>query len=137
MERKIIVATHGDAANGITDSVRMILGEIKVQIETFTLKPGENTRDFVETIKTEIEQNKNTEYVILTDLYGASVCSSMYSLVVFENVWLFSGVNVGMLLLICVDYPNKLSSSDADKIVKDTCNGIRYLKHEKEIEEDF
>ena len=65
--------------------------------------------------------------MILSDLYGASVCSALSALLVYPNVRLFTGMNINMLLVICLEYPEKLSDEDIQKIVLDARSGIKAL----------
>ena len=82
--RKVILASHGRFAEGIEDSVNMIIGK-QENLETFGMRAGESAVDFAEKIKAEILENPDTEFVILTDLYGASVCTAMSLLSEYEN----------------------------------------------------
>lgn len=137
MERKIIVASHGGAAAGLVDSVKMILGEIKSEVEIFSLLPGMNTNDYSNKLSLEMEANPEREYVILSDLYGASVCTAMFSLLSHKHVWLFTGMNLNMLLSVCIEYPRELSAEDAQKIVADSRQGVQWVTNEIEENEDF
>ena len=118
MKRKIYVASHGDLSKGIVDSAKLICGEILFPIEAYTLLPGMSAYDFEEKLFKEITGNSDTEYIIITDLFGASVCNSMYSLLELDNVKIFSGMNLNMLLSICIEYPEELSTKDIQKIMK-------------------
>ena len=75
----------------------------------------------------EILAEPEQEYVILSDLYGASVCSAFSALLVYPNVRLFTGMNINMLLVICLEYPEKLRDEDIQKIVLDARSGIKAL----------
>lgn len=49
-------------------------------------------------IRKTISEDKECEYIILSDLYGASVCTAMLRLTNLHNVRLFSGMNLNMVL---------------------------------------
>lgn len=75
--------------------------------------------------------------MILTDLYGASVFTAMYSLVVLENVHLFSGMNLNMLLSVCLEHPGQLDEAAAMKIQANVRMGAQYIMESATKEEDF
>lgn len=137
MKKKVIVATHGGAASGLVDSAKMILGDINQELEVYSLIPGMNANDFSKALSREIETHQHTEYIILTDLYGASVCSAMVSLLKHEHVWLFAGMNLNMLLSVCLEYPNELNEQDAEKIVMDARLGVQWVKKLQVENDDF
>lgn len=137
MKRKIILASHGNLSNGMLDTAKMIIGNIPYEVETYFLVPGKLAEDYANELKIEIDANLDTEYIILTDLYGASVFTAMYALVERENVRLFSGMNLNLLLAVCVEYPDKLMDEDVDQIIKDAQRGLKHVSRVVEEEEDF
>ena len=137
MERKIVLASHGQLAKGLLDTAQMIIGEISYEVEVYTLQPGKLAEDFAKGLKMEIMQNPQIEYVILTDLYGASVFTAMYSLVVLDNVYLFTGMNLNMLLSVCLEHPDHLDETAALKIQEDARAGTQYIMELVTEEEDF
>lgn len=137
MERKIVLASHGQLAKGLLDTAQMIIGEIAYEVEVYTLQPGKLAEDFAKGLKMEIMQNPQKEYVILTDLYGASVFTAMYSLVVLDHVYLFTGMNLNMLLSVCLEHPDHLDEAAALKIQEDARAGTQYIMESVTEEEDF
>ena len=62
--RKVILASHGRFAEGIEDSVNMIIGK-QENLETFGMRAGESAVDFAEKIKAEILENvKKVIYIL-------------------------------------------------------------------------
>lgn len=138
MGRKIVLASHCTLAKGLKETAVMIVGEMAQDIKVFSLEPGHHPDEFVEAIRSEIETNKEDEYVILTDIFGASVCTAMTQLLNNENVVLFSGMNLNLLLSVLVEYPNKLTEEDIERIICDAKGGIRNLSLSAELDdEDF
>lgn len=100
--RKIIIASHGELATGILNTLSMIVGDKYVKnIETFSLYPGEDAADLVNKLETKL--NKDDEYIILTDILGGSVDNAFSTLLLNENVYLISGVNLLLLLEIVLN----------------------------------
>lgn len=139
LNRKIILASHGDFAKGLLSAANLICGDLSYEIETYSLLPGMSADDFTEDIRKKIESlsEDKCEYIILTDLYGASVCNSLYQLIDIKNVKLFSGFNLGMLLMILLEFPQKIGDAEAEQIVAEAREGIKYLKKEEFINEEF
>ena len=131
--REVILASHGRFAEGIEDSVTMIIGK-QENLKTFGMRPGESAVDFAEVIKKEILEKPDAEFVILTDLYGASVCTAMSFLSEYPNVTVFSGMNLGMVLDILTDTRTEAS---ADAWVEEARTGIREVKIEITEQVDF
>ena len=127
MKRKIILASHGELSKGLADTARMIIGNVAAEIQCYCLKPGQTADSFAKELTAEILAEPEQEFVILSDLYGASVCSALSALLVYPNVRLFTGMNINMLLVICLEYPEKLSDEDIQKIVLDARSGIKAL----------
>ncbi|HAE16357.1 MAG TPA: PTS mannose transporter subunit IIC [Erysipelotrichaceae bacterium] len=136
-ERKIVIASHGLMAKGMEDTCRMIIGDLPYEIESYSLVPGRHPDEFRSRVEDEIRSNPEKEYVILTDLYGASVCTSMYQLLVYENVVLFSGMNLNLLLILMLEYPERLKKEDIEAIVRGSADGLKQVRLSAEEEEDF
>lgn len=137
MERKIVLASHGQLAAGMFDTANMIIGKLPYEVEVYSLQPGKLAEDYAKELKKEMENRSEIEYVILTDIYGASVFSAMYSNIEMNNVHLFSGINLNMLLSICLEHPAPLSNGDIEQIVNDAREGIQYAVKQDNQQEEF
>lgn len=136
MERKILLASHGELAKGMVDSAKMIIGVFDYPVETFCLLPGHHPDEFKNSIENEIVNNEDTEYIIVTDLYGASVTTSLYQLTKYKNVKMFCGMNLNLVLSILVEYKNKLSKEDIKQIVNDSQCGVKCLTNNISFDEN-
>lgn len=68
----ILLVSHGKMAEGIKDSVKMIVGDVE-QFETLELIPGQDTEELKANIlKKSKLLNSGKGVIILVDLYGAS-----------------------------------------------------------------
>lgn len=137
MRRKIVVASHGNLAKGLVDSVSMIIGKPEYPIEIYMLYPGELADDFAKKMQNEICENLDRQYIILTDLFGASVFNAMYSLLKFENVKLCTGMNLNLLLQICIEKKDWLTDQDMSRIVLEAKEGVRFIENKILEQEDF
>lgn len=135
--REIVIASHGAFAEGALDSSAMIVGGEQEHVRTFRLRPGGSAADYAEELGREIEANQDTEYVILTDLYGASVCSAMLPLSRYPNVKVFSGMNLCLILEVLMCDPEPLTDETVEELIASAKEGIKCVKMEAEEEEDF
>lgn len=92
--RKIIIASHGEFAKGLKNSITMIVGEMADEIDTFCLYPSESPMDFKETMEKEIGQNGNTQYIFLCDIKGGSVHTALSPIVMFIQMFVCSVVPI-------------------------------------------
>lgn len=134
--RELILASHGMFAEGAFDSANMIVGE-QEHVRTYRLRPGGSATDFAEELRKEIVQRPHTEYVILTDLYGASVCNAMLPLSAYENVTVFTGMNLCMVLELMMSDAEPLSEERIEELVETAKAGIQCVRVENTDQEDF
>lgn len=137
--RKIVLASHGEFSKGLLDSMHMILGEAAKNVVTYSLYPGESAADYAAEIETEIIENATTEYVLISDLFGASVCSALMPLTKYDNVTLFTGMSFHMVTELLLGYEHPLTKDDIEMLVADSRKGIRHVNilDKKEEVEDF
>lgn len=125
--RRIVLASHGGLANGLADSAHMIIGALADALETYSLQPGADARDYSGLLEEQIKNGQDTDFVILTDLFGASVCNAMLPLTVHKNVWLFSGMNLPMVMELLSDDSEHMSEALAQSLQEESSFGVRYL----------
>lgn len=94
--RKILLVSHGDFSKGILNTAKMIVGDMAEAIETYSLYPGKNPNDFVSQFEKELDPHN--DYIIIADLIGGSVHTAFCSLLRYSNIYLFSGMNLNMIL---------------------------------------
>ena len=106
--RKILLATHGEFAAGILDSVRIIIGdEEKVRALCAYVNPEEN---FSEQVKESIEGiEERDELVVLTDMLGGSVNNEFMRYFNRPGFYLVTGLNLPLLIAL-------LTSPEADTV---------------------
>ena len=98
--KKIILASHGNLAQGMLDSISMLVGDPKDKIEVLTLKIGDSTEClFQETVK-KIENNPQDEFILITDVFGGSINNAALQYLIYPNLIVISGMNLGLVLEI-------------------------------------
>lgn len=96
--RKIVLASHGGLAKGMKDTIHMVLGDTDVPIDAYELVPGGDPADFAAAIAAEVAANPDVHFLVMTDVYGASVFTAMCRLLQYDNISLYTGMNVAMVL---------------------------------------
>lgn len=111
----IILATHGDFAQGILQSGSMIFGE-QEDVAAITLHPSEGPEQLREKMESAIRSFKNSDQVLfLVDLWGGTPFNQANALFEArqENAAIVSGLNLPMLIEA---YSARLSSESAHEI---------------------
>ncbi len=100
--QNIIIATHGDMAQGIKHTAEFIMGK-QERLHALPAYTAE-CLDFKEKLCAMIEEfSKDGEVIILTDLFGGSVnTDAMSFLGSHENVFLIAGVNLPLVIQLLV-----------------------------------
>ncbi|MEI5993658.1 PTS sugar transporter subunit IIA [Candidatus Enterococcus mansonii] len=125
--KRIYIASHGALAEGIKNSLQLIAGSMSDQIITYSLTPGKSATDFMEQIEQELQSTPEDQFIIMGDLYGASVVNAMLHLTKYENAILLAGVNLSMALQVVLDSSEKISDETVDFIIQESKNGIQRL----------
>ena len=133
----LILASHGDLSKGILNSTMMITGDLHKNVETFSLYPGENPLDYANDLKKRIMRTKDT-WIIIADIQGGSVHTALLQLTALDNVIVFSGMNLNLVLGIMLDDYEDLSEDHLHTIVDEARAGITCKKQiEVQLKDEF
>lgn len=138
--RKVILASHGELSKGMLNSVRMIVGECGCPIETFSLYPGESAIDYANELIERAKANQEDEYVVIADVLGGSVHTALIQTLVCNNIKLFSGMNMSLVLETIMSQAKSVSGETADKLRKSAIDGITFMNEnsvQNQESEDF
>ena len=111
----IILASHGEFANGILQSGSMIFGEQK-DVKAVTLQPSEGPDDLKAKMEAAIATFENQEQVLfLVDLWGGTPFNQANGLIAgHEDTWaIVTGLNLPMLIEA---YASRISMETAHEI---------------------
>lgn len=135
---QIILASHGNLAKGMKDTLNMIIGDVSM-VEAFSSYRNEsvNVRDAVEEIIK--EKYTKADIFILTDILGGSVNTEMMSLIKeYPKIHVLSGMNLSIVISLAT-YAGEISQSELGQIIKDSQQSIVYcnklLNECKDIQE--
>ena len=135
---KIILASHGGLSKGMKDSVSMIVGDLAKDIETYSLLPGQNPEDFYQEVLKEVKES-DEQILILCDIKGGSVHTALSKLAVLDNVMVFSGMNMGLVLdAVMKGLNGKLELAEANDLIEAAKDGMTVMNGiTSEDDEDF
>ncbi len=135
---KIILASHGGLSKGMKDSVSMIVGDLAKDIETYSLFPGQNPEDFYQEVLKEAKES-DEQILILCDIKGGSVHTALSKLAVLDNVMVFSGMNMGLVLdAVMKGLNGKLELTEANDLIEAAKDGMTVMNGiTSEDDEDF
>lgn len=135
---RVIFASHGGLSKGMKDSVSMIVGDLAKDVETYSLLPGQNPEDYYNLLKQEI-LDKKEQVIILCDIKGGSVHTSLSKLAALDNVVVFSGMNMGLALDVvmkCTDHD--LSEEEISMLLDFAKEGLTMMTGlSTEVDEEF
>jgi mannose/fructose-specific phosphotransferase system component IIA len=140
MRRKLVLASHGGLATGMLDTLQMILGELPCEAETFSLLPGDSPSRIAEAVQKECAAQPDTEFLLVTDVFGASVCTALCGLVAESNVRLFAGMSLPMVLSLLTETSCPISDEEVEEALSVAREGARAIgvrQLESQEEEDF
>ena len=120
----IIIASHGDFANGILQSAQMIFGE-QENVKACTLMPNEGPEDIKNKMLDAIKSFENQDEVLfLVDLWSGTPFNQANILIEgHEDKWaIVTGLNLPMLIEA---YATRLSTESAQKIASTILDSSR------------
>lgn len=136
--RHYILASHGTFAQGIYESVKIILGAQEHVHIICAYVNGEN--DIKDSIKNMMDEiSVDDEIIACTDIFGGSVNNEMMNYITRPNFYLVAGMSLPLLMnlfLFKEENPNTLIHRILPEITKSIvyCNK---KKDENAEEEDF
>lgn len=136
--KKFIVATHGKFAEGICNSMEIIMGKQNNVVSLCAYVDGES--DIKDRVKNLLNSySTDDEIIVMTDIFGGSVNNEFMNYKERKNFYLVSGVNLtlllGMLALQDESVENMINSALAD-----ATDGMKFcnkLWQEAVAEEEF
>lgn len=124
MKRKFLLASHGRLADGMQESVKMIIGEQGI-MSTFCAYVN-NKKNVKEQVKEVIENLKNDEeLIVITDIFGGSVNNEFMKYINTKNLYIISGMCLPLVIELLTsqeEYTEKL----IEETIKDTRANIKY-----------
>ncbi|MBE9390162.1 PTS sugar transporter subunit IIA [Vagococcus salmoninarum] len=141
MKRKIVLASHGRLASGMLNSFELICGKQKniSALDCYLIEDFDLSHE-VAAIMTE---NKDSELIVITDLFGGSVNNEFLSYVDQDNFYLVAGLNLPFLIEFMTQalvIPSEELENTLKTLLSKSKETIQYCNntiHQELPEEDF
>lgn len=118
--KKIIVATHGNMAKGLKDTLEFLAGKMN---NLYIITAYVNNIDIDKEIRDLIE--KDDEIYVLTDIMSGSVTQKFYRYM-SDNVHIISGINLPLALSIAIQI-NTDNEIKIEQLIKEAKEQIVYV----------
>lgn len=135
MDKNIILVSHGKLSAGMLHSVQMIVGEHQ-ELSCMGMLPGEHYQPMVDAVEQLLKEHPDTQYIVVADLLGGSVCNGMTTLTGYPNMKLVAGMNMGLVINLLLS-PGALSDEEIDAKIKEAQDMNHRVMLEKAADEDF
>lgn len=134
----IVIATHGNYADGVLSAIHMIVGENK----NITCLNAYTKEKHLKSAITSYFLNitKKDEVIILTDLFGGSVNQQFMPYSKQEHVYVITGFNLALLLeIVMLDNYERVDVEQLRMIVKKSKSQIMFVNDviKESYEDDF
>ena len=119
--RKILIATHGEFAGGLKQTMNFVLGENeKVGVlSAYTTPDFDMDREAASAVA---EMEDGDELIVLTDVLGGSVANAFSGQLSHPGVYVLAGVNAPMLLAMV---PMLESAVDTEELIQQGIQAAR------------
>ncbi|RHW45644.1 hypothetical protein DS832_07440 [Bombilactobacillus bombi] len=130
--RQIILASHGNMAKGMVDTIEMISGKHD-NLNAFSMSKKETPDYIYSSIKNTIESfDKEDEVFIFSDIAGGSVNTEAMKFIKYSNVHLISGMNLPIVINCLLSEEN-----DVNYLLSEGRNSLNEIKYTKYNESDM
>lgn len=134
MKRKMILASHGKMAEGIADSMEMVVGTVDDLI-CLGLMPGHEPGEITREVEEMIQREPGTQFLLLTDIRGGSVSNSLTRLACHENVKMINGMNLALAIgLYLTD--GILSDEEIESVILEAREGLHLVRDLRDNPQD-
>lgn len=135
--RKVILTSHGHLAEGMQSAADMILG-CQADLDVYDLDHYGEPDVILDLVRSQVEAQPDTEFIILTDINNGSVHHQMMQLCQFPNVYVQTGMCLSMVLEILLSAPELTAEEAAVKAVQSAKDNMLGFNHRsiREIKEE-
>lgn len=123
--RKIILISHGKLSEGMAYSAQMVAGE-KDNLSFYGLMPGGLVEDMIAQIRTRIEEDPWNQYLVISDVFGGSVCNGSVTLQDLPNVKLATGMNLLMVIQLLFS-DDELTDREFEELVASSVDTVKVI----------
>lgn len=126
MKKILILASHGKMAEGVANSMSMIIGATE-NVLAMGLMPGQNPAEISEKIRDILCEDKERQVIVVADLQGGSVSNALMNLTSYANMKLINGLNLGLAISLYLT-EGYLCDEEIEAIVEESKECIGFVK---------
>ena len=124
--KHIVIGAHGNLAEAFLETVRMIAGTEQTScIHAIGMKENMDPQAFIKKAEELIDEDRDGEYLLLADLFGASPCTSLLMAFQHCRYRLVTGLNLGMVLEVLFQFDDMSLEEAAEHMVEIGKGGIQ------------
>ncbi|WP_302326590.1 PTS sugar transporter subunit IIA [Enterocloster lavalensis] len=123
--RNVILISHGKLSEGMAHSAQMVAGE-KSSLSWYGLMPGELVEDLIGKVRAQVEKDPDNQYLIISDVFGGSVCNGSVTLQDLPNVKLATGMNL-LLVIQLLFSDEEMTDEEFESAVQASIETVRVL----------
>ena len=138
---RIVMASHGEQARGMLNTVQMLLGA-QENIAAYCLSPEQSVADLTEKLRKEVEQYGAENIIFMTELMHGSPFNAVVALTRDYDLYHITGMNLATLMTVVLERGNEDVDRQAicEAAIEASQNSIldvrKMLTEESEEEED-
>lgn len=123
--RNVILISHGKLSAGMAHSAQMVAGE-KRNLSSYGLMPGQLVEDMIRAIRERVEADPDNQYLIVSDVFGGSVCNGSVTLQDLPNVKLATGMNL-LLVIQLLFSDEEMTDEEFEGIVQSSVETVKVI----------
>lgn len=123
--RKIILISHGKLSEGMAYSAQMVAGK-KDNLFYYGLMPGELVEDMMAKVRRQVEADPDNQYLIVSDVFGGSVCNGSVGLQDIPNIKLATGMNL-LLVVQLLFSDEEMTDEEFETLVMSSIDTIKVI----------
>ncbi len=121
---KYFLSSHGHLASGLKSSIDVLLGECS-RLTVFDAYVDERSlEEVLNGFYTEV--NPDDQVILLSDMYGGSVNSIMYTFLDRPNTTLIAGVNLALVIGLVIN-DRELTRAEIEDVVRQSREALRIV----------
>lgn len=117
---KILVVSHGDIAKGFCDTAKKFFGASEIYNANVDLETG--VKGLVEDVEKYLEDWKDEQVVICSDLKGGSANQTIANYISRPNTFVISGTNLSLILQLML--AQEVSTDSLHMMIEESKNDI-------------
>lgn len=108
--KRIVLASHGELANGMKDSVKILVGDLPNVYSICAYTNGiDDVEEQIDALFSSFDNDD--EIIVITDVFGGSVNTAFMKKLDSYKFWLISGMSLGLVIQMIIGPENNTEES--------------------------